>query len=362
LASALCGISGFFWLGHFERRRCLLALYGAFAVATLGCGLAPSAGFLLGARLLAGGCAGLTSAVVMDLIADAVPVERRGEAIGFVMSAYAVAAVAGVPLGLWAASVASFRAPFWLLTLAAFGLWLAVWRSVAASVPSNGTEPHAMLAPLREVLRSPRLWGGWVLTFLVVCAGFLMIPYLAAFFVGNLDVSPARLGLLYLCGGATTFFSSRLVGAAVDRWGPARVLGALLIASCLPHLVLTQLRQARFAEVIVCFILFMTLTSGRMIPTMALLASAVPARLRARYLAVNTALSDAASGAAAWWGGGLLTTLPSGQLLGFERVGWLAAGVSMLALMTLAGLARGAARPVEAHASRDAAGEAEVST
>lgn len=341
LASALFGISGVFWLGRFERRRTLLALYGGFTLATLACGAAGGALWLLMARVVAGACAGLLWAVVMDVIVDVVPEERRGAALGVVMSSYAVAAVAGVPLGLWAAGWLGFRAPFWLLTLASTGLWLVAFRLLSASTARPVSEPRPPAA-LRQLFRAPALLGGWALTFLVVSAGFLMIPYLGAFFVGSLGVRPEQLSVVYLCGGVVTFFSSRLVGGAVDRWGPGRVLGLLLVGSAVPHLLVTQLVQARFIEVVASFVLFMTLTSGRMIPTMVLLTSRVAPELRARYLAVNTAVSDAASGSAAWLAGSLLTTLPSGRLLGFDKLGLLAVGVSASALLVLGLLQRSA--------------------
>lgn len=338
LASALFGVSGLFWLHRLERRRTLLVLYGGFALATLACAAAGGALGLLVARVVAGACAGLLWAVVMDVLVEVVPEERRGAAMGVVMSAYAVSAVAGVPLGLWLAGWWGFRAPFWLLTFASIGLWLLAHRWLPASAAPRASE--AAPAPAAHLFRAPELWGGWALTFLVVSAGFLMIPYLGAFFVGTLEVRSEQLGLVYLCGGAATFFSSRLVGAAVDRFGPARVLAALLVASAAPHLLVTQLERARLVEVVASFVLFMTLTSGRMIPTMVLLTSRVAPELRARYLAVNTAVSDGASGTAAWLGGALLTTTPSGRLLGFDRIGQLAVAVSAAALFVLGLLAR----------------------
>ena len=101
-----------------------------------------------------------------------------------------------------------------------------------------------------------------------------------------------------------------------------------------------HLNAAPLWVVTASFVLFMTITSGRMIPTMALLTSQVPAPLRARYLAVNTAISDAASGAASWLSATMLTTTAGGRLLGFDRVGMLAVFVSLLALGVLASLPR----------------------
>jgi MFS transporter, DHA1 family, inner membrane transport protein len=80
---------------------------------------------------------------------------------------------------------------------------------------------------------------------------------------------------------------------------------------------------------------FMTLTSGRMIPTMVLLGSRVPKMLRARFLAVNTAVSDAASGLGTWLGGALLSTQTGGALVGFDRLGWVAVAVTLSALVVL---------------------------
>jgi predicted MFS family arabinose efflux permease len=339
LSSAIFGLSGLFWLGRFGRKATLMALYAGFVGATLGCALAPSSVGLFAARMLAGACAGLLWAVVMDLIVDVVPEERRGSAIGLVMSAYAVAAVAGVPLGLWLSSWQGFRAPFYLIAVLSASLLLAAWRIVP--------QGHTKLAnaqtsdePIQRLLREPGLVGGWLLTFAVVSAGFLMIPYLGTHFVANLGVTSEQLGLVYLCGGVVTFFTSRWVGAWVDRAGPLLVLAVLLVASVLPHLLVTHLERAPLWGVAASFVLFMTLTSGRMIPTMALLTSRAPGPLRARYLAVNTAVSDGASGAAAWLSAHLLTTSPSGHLLGFDRVGVLAVGVSLSALALLLALQR----------------------
>jgi MFS transporter, DHA1 family, inner membrane transport protein len=254
------------------------------------------------------------------------------------MSAYAVSAVAGVPLGLWLASSFGFRAPFVSICGVALLLWVLAWRIVpTASAPA----PHERSsAPLNQLLKEPGLLGGWLLTFLVVSAGFLMIPYLGTHFVSNLGVDSAQLGLVYLCGGACTFFTSRLIGEWVDRAGPSLVLTALLVASCVPHLLVTHLDRAPLAGVIASFVLFMTLTSGRMIPTMVLLTSRVPPRLRSRYLAVNTAISDGASGLGAWLAASLLTTSADGRLIGFGRVGILAVAVSLLALGVLGSLQR----------------------
>ena len=99
-----------------------------------------------------------------------------------------------------------------------------------------------------------------------------------------------------------------------------------------PHLLFTHLTAVPLAGVCLAFAVFMALTSSRSIPTLALLSARVPQQLRGRYLAVNMAASDGASGLAAWVGGQWLTQTSDGALRGFGHLGWSAVAVSALAL------------------------------
>jgi DHA1 family inner membrane transport protein len=336
LASAVMGVTGLFWLDRFDRKRALLTLYGVFILATLACGLARSHTALLVARTLAGACAGLMGAVVMAIIGDLVPAERRGRAIGTVMASLGLSAVAGVPAGLGIASHLGWRGPFWVIGGLAAGVWLCLLWSLPSVVPppvaasADGSRRNP-LAPLA----APGLALGWLLTFSVVFASFLLIPYLGAYMVGNLGMRLEDLSWMYLCGGAATLFGARKVGQLVDRYGAARVLGLLLVATIGPHLVFTHLSPSPLPVVLGVFVLFMALTSSRAIPTIALVTAKVPPALRGRYLAVNMAASDAASGLSAWVSGLLIATSPQGALVGFGEVGWMAVGVTAFSLCIL---------------------------
>ncbi len=343
LASAAMGVLGVLWLDRFERKRTLLALYAGFITATLACGAAQSHVGLLLARTAAGACAGLMGAVVMAIIGDLVPAERRGRAIGTVMASYGLCAVAGVPLGLALASAWGWRAPFWVICALAGVLWLCALRllpTVDRHLATPGEEQGRL--SLASGRGSGLAWG-WVLTFSVVFSSFLLIPYLGAYMVGNLGLRLADLSWVYLCGGAATLVSARWIGHLADQHGPARVLAWLLVATAGPYLVFTHLSASPLPVVALVFVVFMTLTSGRAIPTLALVASRVPPALRGRYLAVNMAASDGASGLAAWVSGMLIAAAPDGALIGFNHMGWMAVGVSALALGLLWVFGRSAA-------------------
>lgn len=331
LASALTGLSGAFWMDRGDRRKTLLMLYAGFIVATLGCALAPNFAALLAARALAGGCAGLMTATVMALIIDRVEPARRGAAMGTVMSAFGAAAVAGVPLGLLLASQSSWRLPFFAVAALAFGVWLLLWHSL----PSSRSAPGAARTSIADIFAMPGLAFGWLLTFCIVFAGFLIVPYIGAYLNGNLGVAVAELSWLYLAAGTATFFSARWIGRAVDRHGPARVLSLLMLASVAAHLAFTHLPPSPLPMIAAVFVAFMVLNSSRAIPALSLIAGRVPPPLRGRYMAVNMACSDAASGLGAWSAGLIVSGAPSAPLNDFGQVGWIAAGVTAIGLCVL---------------------------
>ena len=111
-SAGICGFIAAFVIDKFDRKTALMFLYGGFALATLLCALAPGYEWLLAARAVAGAFGGVMGAVVYAIIGDAIPESRRGAATGTVMSAFSLAAVAGVPTGLFLATLSDWRAQF----------------------------------------------------------------------------------------------------------------------------------------------------------------------------------------------------------------------------------------------------------
>src|SRR4030095_6113777 len=79
-------------------------------------------------RIVAGIFGGVIGALVLTIVADVVPYARRARGTALVAAAFSLAAVMGVPLGLWFAAHYSWRMPF--LVLAAFSVivWAVAWR------------------------------------------------------------------------------------------------------------------------------------------------------------------------------------------------------------------------------------------
>jgi len=78
LSASMFGILGAFYLDRFNRKNALLVLYGGFAVSLLLCALAPSATYLILARVIAGAFGGLMVATIFSIIGDQIEPEHQG--------------------------------------------------------------------------------------------------------------------------------------------------------------------------------------------------------------------------------------------------------------------------------------------
>lgn len=111
---------------RFGRRRVFVVGVVWFALASLACGLAPSAEVLVAARVLQGVGGALLTPGSLSLLQSTFEGEDRGRAIGAWSGLGGVAMAAGPFLGGWLVDVASWRWVFLInLPLAALVVWIA---------------------------------------------------------------------------------------------------------------------------------------------------------------------------------------------------------------------------------------------
>ena len=123
-SAGLSGLAAAFFLDRFDRRVAILALYAGLTLGTLCCGFAPNFPALVAARILTGIFGGIIGAAVLSATGDLIPESHRGRAMGLIMSSFSIAAVAGVPLGLWLASRGGWHRPFIVLAAAGAVIWV----------------------------------------------------------------------------------------------------------------------------------------------------------------------------------------------------------------------------------------------
>jgi predicted MFS family arabinose efflux permease len=334
-SAGLFGLVAAWFIDRFDRKRALLWLYGGFAIGTLLCAVAPNYYAMVAARFLAGGFGGISGATILAIIADAIPPNRRGAAMGTLFSAFSLASIAGVPAGLYLANHLGWHAPFFLLAF----LSVAVLVMAAKALPpvrehlSRG-KPQPW-TEMKSILRRGNHWLAFALTITMTMAGFLVVPYLSPSLVANVGLTNEQLPLIYLFGGAATFFSIRWLGRVSDRLGLLRVFIAVSVLAMGPILVITHLPRVPVWAALLTSTCFMVLTSGRFIPGMAMVTNSVEGRYRGGFMSLNSAVQQFASGAASLIAGAIIVEGAGHRLEHYGVVGLIGAGC-ILASIALA--------------------------
>lgn len=99
---------------RFGRKRVFIVGLVIFAAASVGCGAAPSAGWLIAARAIQGAGAALLVPASLAIIGTAYSEEARGRAIGTWSAAAAITTAVGPPLGGWLVDTVGWQSIFFI--------------------------------------------------------------------------------------------------------------------------------------------------------------------------------------------------------------------------------------------------------
>jgi len=268
--SGLSGLLAATYIDRFDRRRLLLIAYALFALSNLICALANSYELLLFARAFAGITGGMLGSVVMAIVSDVIPPQRRGAAMGIIMTAFSLAAIAGVPAGVLLGAHFSWAAPFVLLVVLSALIWIAAIKvvpSLTEHLKENPPVLSEVLPSLWRLFSNARHLNAFAFTFTMMASQMMVIPFISPVLVANHGVAPAQLSWIYMAGGAATFFTSRVVGRLADRYGNKRVFRIAVILSAFPILFVTHMPVLPFILIVLFFPFFMVTVSGRIIIT-----------------------------------------------------------------------------------------------
>lgn len=336
VAAGVAGVLGSRGLDRLDRRLALAALLAVLGVATAIAGLATSLPTLLLARILAGLAGGPASSLALAIVADVVPVSRRGRAMGALFGAFSVASVVGVPLALELAESMGWRTMFFALGAAATLLSLGAYR---------------LLPPLRAHLDGPRPDAGalfaigpplrwaWLGTFVSTVGMFALVPNLSTWVQGNLGYPRDKLGVLYFFGGIASLLANVVGGRAVDRIGGARVgtFGSLGQGF---FVAIAFLPAAPLLGPLPFFVTLMVVNTLRVVALQTLASRVAPPALRASFSSSQSAVQHFGAGIGAGFAAQVLTDGPNGSLLGLERVAWLTIAAAIVLPIVLHRLER----------------------
>jgi predicted MFS family arabinose efflux permease len=350
LAAAATGVLGALLLDRFDRRSALVFALGGLALGTAGAAFATGIRTLVLARVVAGAFGGPATALALAILADVVPAERRGKALGTVSMAFAVSSVLGVPAGLWMASKGSWQTPFIATGALALVATFAAWRVLPPIRAHLDVARAPIMAGFQALFSRRATWLAYAANGLSMMGGFVLIPNIAGFLQANLHYDRDRLPTLYMAGGLVSLATLRMIGSLVDRFGSFRVgLLGTLGGSAVVWIGFVQERP--MLPILIVFILFMFFSGLRNVSS-STLGTKVPTREeRARFQSVQSIVQHVATSA----GGGLssliLTTSPEGRLVHIDRVAWTSIGLGLLVPPVIFALEREVRRAAEVEGS-----------
>jgi predicted MFS family arabinose efflux permease len=345
LSAGLAGFLASSFLDRYGRKAVFLTLYAGFLLGTLMCGLVSGYFSLLAARVLTGAFGGLLGGLALAIVGDVFPEERRGRATGVLMSAFALASVAGVPTGIYLGNTYGWQVPFLVLAALATPVLLIAIAALPALRDHLRHGGHAQpFMTIYQTFSRRHHLRAFALTMSIMLGGFAVIPYVSVYLVSNAGVAERSLPLVFVTGGLLTLVGSPLIGRLADHHGKLPVFRIVATVAAVLMVVVTNLPRVPLAVAVGVVGTLMLCNAGRMVAALAMVTGSVATRSRGGFMSANSAVQQLSAGLGAYIAGRILVKASDGSLQRFDRVGWLALVMTLLSLW-LAGRVRPA--PVE---------------
>lgn len=212
----------------FGRRRVILAGVAVFALASVGCALAPDLFWLLVFRCLQGVSAGVGIIVGRAVIRDLYDGPDAQRLMSTVMMIFGIAPAIAPIIGGWIFGLAGWQSIFWLLT----GFGGVLWLACLLGLPETHAPAQRRPIALRPLARS---YGGMLadrcFVLLAFAAGFnfaalfLYIASAPAFVLDHLQLGTMDFGWFFVPAIAGMMLGSFLSGRLAGRLSPERCVG-----------------------------------------------------------------------------------------------------------------------------------------
>ncbi len=329
------GFSGFvaaFFVDGYDRKKILLIGYIGFLLGTIACGFAPSYNLLLAARLLAGVFGGLIGAQVLSIVSDVFAYERRGAAMGAVMSSFSIASTIGVPFALYLSNIFSWHAPFLLVGF----LGIIIIPLISKYVPAMDThilkkgEDVRKFDVLKTVWQNPKQRMALLFSGLIMMGHFLIIPFINPFLEFNNGYSKIQTPMVYLVGGIAAFFAANILGKISDRYGKLKVFTICILLSLPLVIVITMLPPISFSIVLIFFALWFILATGRGVTAQAMVSNVVEPQKRGSFMSFNSSIQQLGTAAASLIAGFVVISGSAGKIYRYEWLGYLSVFILLM--------------------------------
>jgi MFS transporter, DHA1 family, inner membrane transport protein len=332
------GASGFlaaFFVDGFDRKKVLMFAYAGFLLGTLCCAISPAYEVLLVSRIVAGLFGGLIGAQVLAIVADIVPYERRGTAMGMIMAAFSAASVFGVPFGLYIANLFNWHAPFFFVVILGVLLVPFLIKFLPKMDSHLDAKNYQKISPARlvgDVFRNSSQLYALALTAVLIMGHFMIIPFINPFMEFNMGFSKTQTPIIYMVGGALTMVTSPLIGRLADRIGKYNLFIFLALAGIPMIALITNLPAISFYFVLCITGLWFIISAGRFVPLQAMVSNVVPPERRGSFMSFNSSVQQIFVGLASVLAGLIVVKMPDNRIEHYEITGYLSIALILFSI------------------------------
>lgn len=327
ISAAVSGFVAAFVVDRFDRKKVLVLCYIGFLLGTIACGFAATYNLLFVSRILAGIFGGIIGAQVFSIIADIFPYERRGAAMGSVMSAFAVASILGVPFSLYLTN--SFNDDWHLPFLLVGGVGVVLIPFIIKYIPPMNShimnigqkeQPWVMLG---KVLNTPAQRSALIFSCLLMMGHFLIIPFINPYLEFNKGFSKDLTPVIYLVGGSASLIAAIFLGRIADKKGKLPVFSMSVFFSLFMVVVITRMPTVPFAVVLIFFAVWFVLATGRAVTAQAMISEVVKPEQRGSFMSFNGSVQQLGTSIASVVAGLVVLKDKAGKIQHYEWLGYL---------------------------------------
>ena len=257
-------------------------------------GLVDSYWSFLGVRVFAGMAGGVLSGAAVSYIGDYFPYDRRGWALGWVMSGAAFGQIIGIPMGIVMAERWGFHSPFYLFAIT-MALTLPLLFFGVPQPPVKRTSERLTVsgafADYVTLLKRPEVAWAAVAYFVMFFGVAVFVIYLPTWLERDLGASGDQIALMFLVGGIANVVTGPQAGKLSDRIGRK----GIILLSCIGLSVLMLGTVPLVTNITIAYVFFfltMVLVAMRVSPFSALLTGLVRDERRGSLMSLAVALGQ----------------------------------------------------------------------
>ncbi len=192
-------------------------------------------------RVGTGLMAGLLSTCTASMVGDLFPYERRGRAMGAVLSSYFAALILGVPLAAWVAQVWNWRTIFLGSSLLAFLLLICSLFFLPRETLSSPRSMRFYFSMYPRLLLHRERRAAVAVSFCISGATLAFLTFISDYLDQSFGLRPVQIAWLFVTAGVAAALGSPVSGWISDRFTKRRVFLVANTLLIVPLLALDRL-------------------------------------------------------------------------------------------------------------------------